>query len=77
MDENFKGFAAGAVWQDARFVAFHPLAVAKAKFERIALVGGDGDPYVRAAEAFDVAWPGEIRRFHRDELDQALAWVKS
>jgi hypothetical protein len=77
MDDKFEGFAPGAIWEDAKFVLSHPGTAAKGKFEKIALVGGDEDRYVRMASAFDRAWPGEIRRFEQGELEQALFWVKA
>ena len=63
------GYAHGGVFDDAVFGTRHFNA-----FERIAFVDQEG-PYSRAVEAMAGLMPTAIKRFARDDLESAKAWI--
>jgi hypothetical protein len=75
MDDAFSGVEAGAMWDDAKFGASQLPAIAKGKFEKMAIVGGSGWER-RAAEIFGHIMPGEVKGFEGSELAAAWTWVR-
>jgi hypothetical protein len=69
LGEDFKGYSGGAAWEDAKVGMKHLTS-----FERIAVVT-DVDWVERAVKAFGFAFPGEVRVFDDDELEQARHWI--
>ncbi|WP_266172080.1 STAS/SEC14 domain-containing protein [Dyella subtropica] len=68
-DEDFTGFDAGAMWDDAKLGFRH-----FSGWERAALVTDVG--WIRTlARALGFLSPGQFRLFHSAELDDARAWV--
>jgi len=71
LGEEFTGFEAAAVWDDAKLGLKH-----LAGWERIALVSDV--PWIRAAlKIFGLAIPGDIRLFHDCELSKATRWIST
>jgi len=69
LGEEFSGFKAAAMWEDAK-VGFKHLTA----WERIAVVT-DVD-WIRAAiKAFGFLLPGRIRLFHNSEYNAARSWL--
>lgn len=69
LGEDFSGFEAAAVWDDAKLGLKH-----LAGWERMAVVSDV--EWIRAAvRIFAVAMPGHVRVFHNRELDEAKRWV--
>jgi len=66
---DFDGFAAGAMWADAKLGLQDPSA-----WERIALVT-DVEWLRIAAHVFGFAMPGHVRVFSNTELSDATKWV--
>jgi hypothetical protein len=71
LGEDFDGFNAGALWEDAKVGLSHFAA-----WERIALVT-DVDWLRGAAKAMGFMMPGEVRVFTNAELDTARNWLVS
>ncbi len=67
--DDFDGYADGALFDDAVFGTRHFNS-----FERIAFVGEEG-PYARAVEALDGLMPTKLRRFARNDIEQAKRWI--
>lgn len=67
----FKGFKAGALWDDAKLGLGHTRA-----WERIAVVT-DVDWVRKAMQAFGVLIPGEVRVFGNSRLSDAREWIVS
>jgi hypothetical protein len=66
---EYDGFTAGAMWQDSR------LGLSERKhFERIAVVS-DHERLTDALGHFGWMFPGELRTFGLDRLDEARAWL--
>jgi len=70
MAENFKGWEAEALWDDARFGTQH-----REQFEKIALVGGPKWVKwgVKLAGHF---MPGAVKSYGKDESSNAWEWIK-
>lgn len=69
LDDDFVGWDAGAVWDDARFGMHH-----LADFEKLAVVGGP--TWVqKGLMAFAFLMKGQVRTFPADELEHAWEWV--
>lgn len=69
LGEDFTGFEARAMWDDAKLGLRHISG-----WERVALVTDVG--WLRtAARAFAVAVPGEFRVFDDADLEAARAWI--
>lgn len=69
LGEDFQGFEAGAVWDDAKLGLKHITG-----FERMALVSDV--EWIRAAvKLFGLVIPGHVRVFHDEELSEAMRWV--
>ena len=69
MGEDFTGFEAGAVWDDAKLGFKHIR-----DWEKIAIVSDVG--WVRAAvQIFRPVIPAHVRVFHNAELPAATEWV--
>ncbi|HEY6570345.1 MAG TPA: STAS/SEC14 domain-containing protein [Candidatus Limnocylindrales bacterium] len=66
---DFKGYAAGAAWEDAKFGASY-----LSKWKRCAVVT-DHTLLADAVRAFGVIMPGEIRVFPVAGLADAMAWA--
>ena len=71
LGDDFEGFGAGALWEDAKVGLSHLAA-----WERTALVT-DVDWIRMATKALGFAMPGEVRVFSNIELDAARAWLSS
>lgn len=67
--EDFTGFDAGAMWDDAKLSMRH-----FSGWERIALVT-DVTWLRSTAAAFAFAVPAEFRLFHAAEIDEATRWM--
>ncbi|MEL7449651.1 MAG: STAS/SEC14 domain-containing protein [Pseudomonadota bacterium] len=67
--ETFEGYSGGAAWEDAKIGMKHLTA-----FERVALVS-DIDWITGAVRAFGFVFPGEVRVFDDDQLEDARAWI--
>jgi len=69
LGEEFKGFDAKAMWDDARVGLQHLTA-----WERVAVVSDVG--WLRAAvKAFAFVMPGHVRVFSNSELEAARKWL--
>jgi len=69
LGEEFSGFEAAAVWDDAKLGLKHFKG-----WEKVALVS-DID-WVRATvKVLGLAIPGEVRVFHNRELAEAIRWI--
>jgi hypothetical protein len=69
LGDDFDGYSAGAIWEDAKLGAHSPLA-----WERIAVVTDVG--WIRHLVAgFGWMMPGEIKVVGTDREDEARAWV--
>lgn len=71
LGEDFDGFKAGALWEDAKVGLSHLAA-----WERIAVVT-DLEWLRSATKAFGFAMPGEVRVFANTELEAAREWLAS
>jgi len=71
LGEDFDGFEAGALWEDAKVGLSHLSA-----WERIAVVT-DVDWLRTATKVFGFAMPGEVRVFSNAEIDGAREWLAS
>ncbi|MGI9556770.1 MAG: STAS/SEC14 domain-containing protein [Solirubrobacterales bacterium] len=69
LGNEFDGYSAGAMWDDAKVGMHHPFS-----FERIALVT-DNDLYGRATKGFGFLMPAQVKVFAVAELDDAKAFV--
>jgi hypothetical protein len=69
LGEDFSGFEAGAMWDDAKLGFRHLTA-----WEHVAMVS-DVDWLRWAATIFALAIPGHVRMFHNHELAVAKHWV--
>lgn len=67
--DEFKGYTGGAAWEDTKVGMKHLTS-----FERVAVVT-DADWLENLIKAFGFAFPGEVRVFDNDDLDEARAWV--
>lgn len=69
--DDFTGFDAGAMWNDAKMGARH-----FSGWDRVALV--TDVPWLRGtAAAFSFAVPAEFSLFETADLDQAINWIKA
>jgi hypothetical protein len=67
--EDFTGFDAGAMWDDAKLGMRH-----FSSWERIAVV--TDVPWLRGtATAFSFAIPAQFRLFRGAEIDEAMSWI--
>ena len=71
LGDDFDGFEAGALWEDAKVGLTHLAA-----WERIAMVT-DVDWLRSVTKAFGFAMPGEVRVFGNAEIDAARDWLTS
>jgi hypothetical protein len=71
LGEDFSGFEAAAVWDDAKLGLKH-----LGGWERLALVS-DVDWIRMAATVFGIVIPGHVRVFHNRELTEATRWICS
>jgi hypothetical protein len=71
LGEDFDGFEAGAIWEDAKVGLSHLAA-----WERIAVVT-DLEWLRSVTKAFGFAMPGEVRVFSNAELEGARDWLAS
>jgi len=69
LGERFTGFAAAAMWDDAKIGLKHPTA-----WDRVAVVT-DVDWIRNATKAFGFVMPCHVRTFGNDRLAEARAWV--
>ncbi len=67
--DRFEGYTGGAAWEDAKVGMKHLTS-----FERVAVVT-DIDWIENMIKAFGFAFPGEVRVFDDDDLDEARRWV--
>lgn len=68
-DDDFEGWDAHAVWDDADFGLRH-----RADFEKLAVVGGPS--WVRTGlKMFGFLMKGEIRAYPGAELEKAWEWI--
>ncbi len=66
---EYDGYSAGAMWQDTR------LGIADRKsFDRIAVVS-DHEHLTGALKHFGWMFPGELKTYGLDQLDEARAWL--
>lgn len=69
LGDEFEGFEAGALWDDARLGLRH-----YSGWERVAIVTDVA--WLRiAAQAMTPVIPGEFRVFHNAEFAEAMAWI--
>ena len=76
MDDDYRGWTAGAMWEDAKFGLKHIGSVMKGEVEKVALVGGS-DWAMKSVELFGYVVPGEIEKFASTELDDAWRWIRT
>jgi hypothetical protein len=69
LGDRFSGFAAGAMWDDAKLGLRHFTG-----WERVAIVS-DVEWLRAAMKVFALAMPGQVRAFYNCELDEAKRWV--
>jgi hypothetical protein len=69
LGDDFEGFEAGAVWDDAKLGLKHI-----AGWERMALVS-DVEWIRGAVRLVGLAIPGHVRVFHSGELAEARRWI--
>jgi SpoIIAA-like len=69
LGEEFSGFEAGAMWDDAKLGLRH-----LSGWERMAVVS-DVEWIRGTLRAFGLAIPGHVRVFHNRELDEAIRWI--
>ena len=69
LSDEFKGFTAGALWQDEKLLDTNLFS-----FERIAVVS-DSDPIRGTMHLFGWMIPGEVKLFGGGEIDKATSWV--
>jgi hypothetical protein len=69
LGEDFSGFEAAAVWDDAKLGLKHLVG-----WERIAVVS-DVDWIRAAVKIFGLAMPGHVRIFHNQDLAEATRWI--
>lgn len=69
-DENFSGWEAGAMWDDAKFGVQH-----RNDFKRVALVGAK--KWIEwGTKLGSLLMEGEVKMFPADEMLEAIVWVK-
>ena len=69
LGEDFEGFEAGAMWDDAKVGLKHIAA-----WEKIAMVSDVG--WINGAvKAFGFVMPGEVKTFANSQLSKARDWV--
>lgn len=70
LDENFKGWSAKAMWDDAHFGLKH-----RSDFNKIAVVGGPA--WLKwGVKVGELMLDGEAKTFQLNQLTEALDWVK-
>jgi len=69
LGEEFEGFEAAAVWDDAKLGLAH-----LSGWERMAVVS-DIESIRAALRIFALAIPGHVRVFHNREIDEAKRWI--
>jgi hypothetical protein len=69
LGEDFSGFEAAAVWDDAKLGLKH-----LGGWERMAVVS-DVEWIRSAVRIFGIAIPGQVRVFHNRELAEAKRWI--
>ena len=69
LGKDFEGYSGRAAWEDAKVGMKHLTS-----FERIAVVT-DVDWVERTVKAFGFAFPGEVRVFDDDDLEEARHWI--
>ena len=67
---GFTGWTLGALWRDLKFDVEH-----QRRFGRMAVLG-EKRWEKWGAEASNLIFPGEIRFFEREVLDNALRWLR-
>ena len=71
MDDEFEGWAGGAVWADAKLGVQQASTALRGGFEKIALAGRPG--WIgKGAELAGYLMHGEIKAFRQDERDEAI-----
>jgi len=71
LDEGFRGWAAGALWEDTKFGIKHTSYV-----ERLAVIGGPD--WIRwAANKVNLLTKCEVKTYPVDAFEEALAWIES
>jgi hypothetical protein len=71
LGEEFEGWTAGALWDDAKLGLKDPKT-----YEKVAVVT-DRDWLHHAVKALGWMIPGEVRAFRLSELEAAKAWASS
>lgn len=71
LGDEFKGFTAGALWQDEKLLDANLFA-----FERVAVVTDSG-PVRATMHLFGWMIPGDVKLFDTGEIDEAKAWTSS
>jgi hypothetical protein len=69
LGENFEGYDAGAIWDDAKLAFKKP-----GSWERIAVVSDD-DWIRRTVPLFSWMLPGDVKVFANSGLSEARTWV--
>lgn len=69
LGEDFEGFEAAALWDDAKLGLAH-----LSEWEKLAVVS-DVEWIRVALKVFGIAIPAHVRVFHNAELDEAVRWV--
>lgn len=70
LDEDFRGWEAGALWEDTKFSMRHAR-----EFDKIAVVGGP--TWVAwGMKLMNHLTQGEVRTFSGDQLQAAWRWLK-
>lgn len=71
MGEDFAGYTAGAMWDDARFGLRH-----KDDFDKVAVVGGV--KWIEwAVKLFARLMKGEVKTYSPEQLAEAWAWIRT
>lgn len=71
MGEEFHGWEAAAMWDDAKFGMMH-----RTDFDKCAVVGGP--KWVEwATKVFSTLMSGECKTFPVNQLEQAQAWLRA
>lgn len=71
MDEDFKGWEIGAMWDDAKFGVKH-----RDDFEKIAVIGGPKWAEWGTKLASHVL-SGEVKTYSGDQLSDAWKWIEA
>ena len=71
MDDDFKGWELGAMWDDAKFGLAH-----RNDFQKVAVVGGP-DWVEWGTKIGSLFMSGEVKTFSSAQLEEAWNWVKT